>query len=185
MKIALYVYSWPPGSTANGIVTYAAQLVPALRQLGHEVFVLTSNPAANLVDDYTIDLNAFRLPRPLWYRLKSLFFREYDAFGEKLRFVVATLAQRHQLDVVEIEESFGWSLRVAEAKLIPVVVRLHGPWFLNGNFDNSDETGYRKRVDREGRAILQSHDSNGSIRQCSGKREDILQLEPRSCARHT
>ena len=36
MKIALFVPNWPPGLTPNGIVTYASQLVPALRRLpGH------------------------------------------------------------------------------------------------------------------------------------------------------
>ena len=57
MKIAIYVPSWPPGSSANGIVTYAAQLVPALRKLGHEVFVITSNFTATTPDAYTVDLN--------------------------------------------------------------------------------------------------------------------------------
>src|SRR5258708_1806302 len=115
MKIALYVDSWPPGSSANGIVTYAAQLVPALRQLGHEVFVLTSNAGAKIVDDYTIDLNAIRLPRLLWSRLKSLVFPEHNAFRERLRLAIVTLTQRHHLDIMEIEESFGWGLWVAQA----------------------------------------------------------------------
>ena len=56
MKIALYVPSWPPGETANGIVTYASYVVPALRELGHEVFVLTFHNDRNSFDDYAIDL---------------------------------------------------------------------------------------------------------------------------------
>jgi glycosyltransferase involved in cell wall biosynthesis len=156
MKIAIYVHSWPPGASAdgaNGIVTYAAQLVPALRQLGHEVFVLTANPSARIVDEHTIDLNDILLPRPLYSRLKSLLFKKYHPFGERLRLAIIALAQRHRLDIVEIEETHGWGSQIAQTKIVPVVVRLHGPWFLNGTFDNSDKSEYRSRVYREGRAI--------------------------------
>ena len=66
MKIALHVGSWPTGLIANGIDTYASQLVPALRRLGHEVFVLTANKAADHRDPYTIDLRSFaRMPNSL------------------------------------------------------------------------------------------------------------------------
>jgi hypothetical protein len=54
MKIALLVPSWPPGFASNGIVTYAAQLVPALRGLGHEVFVLTSHFMGERRDPYAV-----------------------------------------------------------------------------------------------------------------------------------
>ena len=65
MKIALLVPSWPPGFSANGIVTYASQLVPALRRLGHEVFVLTACKATGDDDPYTIDLRGFVSPPSL------------------------------------------------------------------------------------------------------------------------
>ena len=41
MKIAMYVAAWPAGREANGVVTYASHMVPALRRMGHEVFVPT------------------------------------------------------------------------------------------------------------------------------------------------
>jgi glycosyltransferase involved in cell wall biosynthesis len=156
MKIALYVPSWPPGSSPNGIVTYAAQIVPALRRLGHEVFVLTPNHTERIADAYTIDLNAIHVPRSIWSWVKSQFFPKdpaFNAFVEKLQSAILTLTTRHNLDVMEIEESFGWSWRITQAEIIPVVVRLHGPWFLNGNFDDPLESKYRKRIDLEGRAI--------------------------------
>src|ERR1700737_3130960 len=156
MKIALYVPSWPPGSSPNGIVTYAAQIVPALRRLGHEVFVLTPNHTERIADAYTIDLNAIHVPRSIWSWVKSRFFPKdpaFNAFVEKLQSAILTLTTRHNLDVMEIEESFGWSWRITQAEIIPVVVRLHGPWFLNGNFDDPLESKYRKRIDLEGRGI--------------------------------
>jgi glycosyltransferase involved in cell wall biosynthesis len=153
MRIAIYVPSWPPGFSANGIVTYAAQLVPQLRQLGHEVFILTYNEASPTVDEYTINLASICTDRPILSRLKAFFVRDFDPFCEKLLSVVKMLTRRYHIDVIEIEESFGWGGRIAQLEIVPVVIRLHGPWFLNGSFDGADPTPSRERVDREGRAI--------------------------------
>jgi glycosyltransferase involved in cell wall biosynthesis len=158
MKIALLVPSWPPGSASNGIVTYAAQLVPALRGLGHEVFVLTSQVTGEQRDPYTIDLKEFELPRKLWNRIISrlaLGARRFNGFSTVIIAAVRQLIDTHGLDVVEMEETFGWSYAVSRLNLVPVVVRLHGPWFLNGRFNdpNDDTPLNRRRPAREGEAI--------------------------------
>ena len=78
---------WPPGASANGIVTYAAQIIPALRQLGHEVFVLTPNCTAKADDPYTIDLNAieFFTLAPVAINVSpSKLLIVYRHFGKKL-----------------------------------------------------------------------------------------------------
>ncbi len=48
---------------------------------------------------------------------------------------------------LEIEKSFGLSYAISCLDLIPVVVRLHGPWFLNKRFED------KKRETLERRAI--------------------------------
>jgi glycosyltransferase involved in cell wall biosynthesis len=156
MKIAFYVPSWPPGSVANGIVTYAAELVPALRRLGHEVHVLTSHLVADAPDGYTTDLSKIPVRRSPWARAASRVFRDrhaFDVMAERLADALKELKARHGIDVLEIEESYGWSLRLADANLVPVVVRLHGPWFLNGRFDRATKGSDQTRTDLEGRAI--------------------------------
>jgi glycosyltransferase involved in cell wall biosynthesis len=156
MKIAIYVPSWPPGAFANGIVTYAAQIIPALRQLGHEVFVLTPNCTSKTIDPYTVDLNAIETQRSPLSRLASRLLNSssrVDDFGKKLLSTISMLAERHSIDVLEIEESFGWAFIIAQATIVPVVVRLHGPWFLNGVFDGSPTSASRTRIDAEGRGI--------------------------------
>jgi glycosyltransferase involved in cell wall biosynthesis len=137
MKIALYVPSWPPGSTANGIVTYAAQIVPALRRLGHVVYVLTSDIRSEKPDEYTIDLARFQTPESLKSRIKRKLFPQtpYSFAAPAIVRAVRELVRNKGIEVFEIEESFGWSYAVSRLKLVPVVVRLHGPWFLNGKFD--------------------------------------------------
>jgi glycosyltransferase involved in cell wall biosynthesis len=68
---------------------------------------------------------------------------------------ISFLVKKQGLDVFEIEESFGWSSATSRLKLLPVVVRLHGPWFLNGLFDDPDvrKAVNRRRIKSEGRAI--------------------------------
>jgi glycosyltransferase involved in cell wall biosynthesis len=159
MKIALYVPSWPPGSSANGIVTYAAQLVPALRQLGHEVYVLTPTFNGDVADAYTIDLKKIPIRRSLWSRVAARLFPERLPFSdpteriERIVRAVTVLKMQHDLDVLEIEESHGWSLGVAQAAQLPLVVRLHGPWFLNEQFDYNLALKYHERIAKEGRGI--------------------------------
>lgn len=156
MKIAIFVPSWPPGASANGIVTYAAQIVPALRQLGHDVFVLTPNCISKAADPYTIDLSAIESSRSPLSRLAARLLSSssfVDDFGRKLVTAVTMLAERHAIDVVEIEESFGWAFGIASARIAPVVVRLHGPWFLNGSFDSPSTSTSRIRIEAEGQGI--------------------------------
>jgi glycosyltransferase involved in cell wall biosynthesis len=148
MKIAMYVPSWPAGSTANGIVTYAAQIIPALRNLGHEVYVLTSDVGADELDAYTIDLSRFQPPDNLRTRITRKLSRQtaYSLAAPAIVRAVQELIRTKRIDVFEIEESFGWSYAISRLKLLPVVVRVHGPWFLNGKFDRQKRN---MRSDRE------------------------------------
>ena len=65
----------------------------------------------------------------------------------------AAIAER-EIQIIEMEESFGWPHSVCEAISIPVCVRLHGPWFLNGTVLGvpADEN-FREKLRDEGRAI--------------------------------
>ena len=142
MKIALYVPSWPPGDTPNGIVIYASQLVPALRRLGHEVFVLTPDKKTGDADPYTVDLRGLASVPTFWHR--AMFKLMPPTAGvSTVSFALATaisrLVEKHKFDVIEMEETFGLNLAISRLNLLPVVVRLHGPWFLNGRFNDPDE----------------------------------------------
>jgi glycosyltransferase involved in cell wall biosynthesis len=157
MRIAFFAPSWPPGHVANGIVTYLSQLVPELRRLGHKVFVITPGKAADCDDPYTIDLQALAPTRTVWDRLRFRLAPEatqFNAMSSMIASVVTKLVEVEKVDVLEMEESFGWSYEVSRRKLLPVVVKLHGPWFLSGKA-NDDDTDHlnRRRQEWEGRAI--------------------------------
>lgn len=140
MKIAMFVAAWPAGREANGIVTYASHMVPALRRMGHEVFVLT--PQSNDPGDrYTIDLRRFN-ERPQFWR-RALFrvspaSAHYSEESRRLARAIRYAVEEHGIEVIEIEETFGWAKAVSDLDMIPVVVRLHGPWFINGSMEAPD-----------------------------------------------
>jgi glycosyltransferase involved in cell wall biosynthesis len=160
MKIALLVPAWPPGFSPNGIVTYASQLVPAFRGLGHEVFVLTASK--NCDDQYVLDIKRFPHAPKMWDRVAYKIVPDYvtyrsgaDRIASGIRHIIA----QHSVDVLEMEESFGWSFEIAHLSLLPVVVRLHGPWVLNGRFESQERPSAIdfRRQGREGRGIRTAH----------------------------
>jgi glycosyltransferase involved in cell wall biosynthesis len=160
MKIAICVPSWPPGHSANGIVTYTSYIVPALRQLGHEVFVLTGNKVGD-DDPYTIDLQHFAGSRSVWSRVMFRLSPDTTAVrmtSLALARAVRELVKKRRIDVLETEESFGFCRGILDLNLLPVLVRLHGPWFLNGRFNDADTDELSAwRIESEGRGIQDAH----------------------------
>ncbi len=158
MKIAFHAPAWPPGSISNGIVTYTSQLVPSLRKLGHTVFVLTGNKMTDDDDPSIIDLRQYFSTGSLWDRAKARFTPAYAGFeraSSPIALAIAELVKTQSLDIFEMEESGGWNYATSRLKLLPVVVRLHGPWFLTGKFDSINDANAlnRGRRSREGRGL--------------------------------
>ena len=57
-----------------------------------------------------------------------------------------------------MEESFGKARSVCQSALIPVCVRLHGPWFLNGPAGGyPEDAAFHRRIFDEGQAIRAAH----------------------------
>jgi glycosyltransferase involved in cell wall biosynthesis len=156
MKIAIFVPTWPAGTNANGIVTYASYLIPALRHLGHQVFVLTLDGRSAEQDTYTVDLNSVITPRTLIDPLLRKFYPDkthHNQIAKRISAALVSLQKTTQIDVLEIEESFGWSDLVARTQSVPVVVRLHGPWIVNGQTSTEKRERFEDRVRQEGRAL--------------------------------
>jgi glycosyltransferase involved in cell wall biosynthesis len=150
MKIAMYVPSWPLGDFPNGIVTYAAFLVPALRSLGHDVFVITG--VTNDDDPFTINLKRYGKTTGVFQRLIFRIFPDlarHRNMSAALSAAIEELVEKHSIDLFEMEESFGWSHAIAKVRKVPVVVRLHGPWFLNKRERAKSDAG-RERKEMRG-----------------------------------
>lgn len=90
---------------------------------------------------------------PIWYRIAPR-----AALRSTARKSLLTIARRasaeRAIQIIEMEESFGWAAWIRQATSIPVCVRLYGPWFLNGSVLGVPlDAEYRQRVRDEGKAI--------------------------------
>jgi glycosyltransferase involved in cell wall biosynthesis len=156
--------SWPPGAAPNGIVTYTSQMVPAFRDLGLRSVLLSWDVAGETNSNHDlVDISKFQPRRGLigkaTARARRLFpTTEFgDARFAMLARAVRSALERFPIELIETEEAFGLASRIARLNRRPVVTRLHGPWFLNGEVlgEKKDDI-FRRRVEKERLAIAES-----------------------------
>lgn len=164
LSVAYFTPGWPPAAFPNGIVTYVASMLQGMGNLGHQAHVLTHC----LERSNDLDLssqNVFQLPSrrsgeivgrlsdAILLRMRpELAFR--DSFARGLCRGIDRLTAGSRLDLLEMEESFGMAGFLHDRVAVPIVVRLHGPWFLNGTvMGASQDENFLRRVQVEGEAI--------------------------------
>lgn len=154
MHVGLYSPAWPPGELPNGVVTYVRIVRTELLRLGHRVSVFSGHCETDKSE------RIYRVgAAPRWPLLGALQRRigrgwnsEYD-FGACIAQAVTWVHKREPLDVLEMEESFGWCSNVVRQTRVPLVVKLHGPAFLS-LVDVEQETTRRDlRIEIEGAAM--------------------------------
>ena len=156
MHIGLVTPAWPPGLYPNGIVTYVDALQRELVSQGHRVsiFPVTSDGeerrGVHLVAPGAIDRLRARARRLAGHRSTV-----FD-LGETIAATIGRVHARDPIDVVEMEESFGWAGDVAARTRIPVVVRLHGPAFVTMVEEERATPFGVEKVRREGVALRAS-----------------------------
>jgi glycosyltransferase involved in cell wall biosynthesis len=162
--------SWPPGRAPNGIVTYTAQMVPAFRARGVRCVLLawdaprdTNGRTASPKGDELVDISQFETNRTLLGkavgRARRLFARNEsgDPRFAMIARAVCSAASRFPIELIETEEAFGLAGRIVRLDRVPVVTRLHGPWFLNGEVLGAEkDDAFRRRVEKERIAIAAS-----------------------------
>ena len=124
---------WPAKAMANGIVSYVDTICGGLTELGVNTHVLTpkmmepvNQPGVHLIpfDANTLYAKFMRQVSPEnWLNVLTC---------RGLRKEIVRLQGGNGLQLLELEESFGWPRYLAGHTSIPLIVRLHGPWFLNG-----------------------------------------------------
>ena len=144
---------------SNGIVTYVGHLRPALERLGVATKVLTSHHAAPSPSAPAIDLEHMRRWHTRELVLRALAkVPRFNPPGLHLGWQVAQaaneLAARSGLDLVEMEETFGAAWHAQRAVDVPVVVRLHGPRFLNGAALGLEIDDEFRQIDRAERRCI-------------------------------
>ena len=154
ISVGLVSPGWPPEAIANGIASYTGTIVRGLQELGTNVHVLTLRPMAERIDDFV------RVVRPNMDSLYSKVRRRLSpeawpqkAFCLALGQELLKLHADGRLNLVEMEESYGWASLLPQT--VPVVVRLHGPWFLNGLANGAaEDASFRWRDKMEARGLM-------------------------------
>jgi len=123
--------------------------------LGHEVsiLVLFNRYKGDDPDIHNVDAS-------LRYRLQAKLHRalgnkqwELEQWGRMVAKNLLLLHRRKPIDVIDMEESYGWFGCVAERTNIPVVVKLHGPTFLVTPPTPVTNVSVKRRIELEGEAL--------------------------------
>ena len=155
MHIAFLSPTWPPGAFPNGVVTYVDCMRRALMAEGHRVSVFTGavdeaarEPMVHKLERSVPNLIADTFRRRLLGRRPSVF----DG-GPLIGDAMARVHRVDPIDVIEMEESFGWVAEVARRTGVPVVVKLHGPAFLHLIDEELATPDGQEKVRHEGLAL--------------------------------
>jgi len=154
---------WPLSAYPNGIVTYIQNIASGFDDevianiIAHHVQGVEHESVIDLSQAGGASLIANLIEKVL-YRLKTshtqsmLYQRKWKNVSADI--IKAVELQDTRPDLMELEESFGLAKYLTRNTNIPIVTRLHGPWFLHGpimRHDNKDD--YKIRTISEGQAI--------------------------------
>lgn len=131
MHVAYWSNALPNSENPTGILTYVKIMREALIALGHKVTVLSPDGIC-LSSGEILAADAWNLKARAQQRARNLFLKDsFFRFGADM--LSSRLHQAHRIDpvdVLEIEETFGWAHYLRSRLPCPIFVRLHGPHFL-------------------------------------------------------
>jgi glycosyltransferase involved in cell wall biosynthesis len=159
MNIVMVSPGWPPEHFANGIVSSVSQFYKAYTELGHSPQIITRNFEGEVHGE---NIHQCIEKSDLWMRFKNnirwrlgLSYNVMSPFVDALKNKILELYDQGKADLIEIEETWGNAINLSGSIPIPIVVRLHGPWFLNGKANGMDfaDIHYKYRIKLEGKGI--------------------------------
>lgn len=168
LSVAITSPGWPLSRFPNGVVTYIHNLMIGIEEIANPI-VLAAPLLIPEVRNRLIDLNKLEVSRNIWQKLlDKILLRFNSAFTQKIQYqrnvaknankiLLAVQQLDEPLDVLEVEESFGTASYLLKKTKVPVITRLHGPWFLIGPILQAhNELDFKLRVLLEGEAIKNS-----------------------------
>jgi glycosyltransferase involved in cell wall biosynthesis len=158
VHVAFWSPAWPLQKFQNGIITYVHWMKRELESQGHRVSVFTAerdatsqDPNVHLVGDNVGSGLTRAVNKHIRRRRQS--YRGLFDFGAEIARAMKEVHRRDPIDIVEMEESFGWCADVARLTRLPLVVKLHGPAFTTMVKDELESPIGRERIEREGQAL--------------------------------
>lgn len=155
MHIAYWSPAWPLQKFQNGIITYVHWMKCELERRGHKVSVFTQGEDLS-VSDPDIHYVRRRLKDRALGRLSRIWqppeFNVFD-YSAVIASAISVTHRRDPIDIIEMEESFGWFADIERRTSLPLVVKLHGPAFLTMPTNERDTAFGREKIAREERAL--------------------------------
>lgn len=168
LSIALLSPGWPLSQYPNGIVTYVQNIISGFsnlanvhiiaREVKNEINKQVINQADFVSTEGLIDklINKILFKFKISYAQDKLNERKWTSNVRQIKRALDSSGT--SIDLIEVEESFGLARWLLAEINLPVITRLHGPWFIHGPIMKLDnDHGYEMRVKLEGQAIQASH----------------------------
>jgi len=161
MRVGLITPSWPGTETANGITTAVYHLVSGLRDCGCNVIILpfAQDRPSGEVPVIPVQRKRWTFTQKLRGRLERLTGRDgmaVEVQAIRIAEAVREAQRRHGLDVIVIEETQGWAGYLQRQIDIPVVITLHGPWFLHKSLQSRNTSNQDQARERREAAALRT-----------------------------
>ncbi|MGE3316624.1 MAG: glycosyltransferase family 4 protein [Planctomycetaceae bacterium] len=158
--VALVTPAWPIGAQPNGIVSYTSRLTAGFRSLGVEPVILGWEVQEGYSDPRAVDIRDFEqkagtVTRGL-DRIRRVVSTSFvpPQYQRSLLNAFRHAADRFPIEILQMEEAFGHAVGLIRSRRVPIVVRLHGPWFLNGEINGAAKNSeFFQRIAAERKAI--------------------------------
>lgn len=122
MKICLVHEEYPEETNFGGIATYQKLMGKYLKQLGHEVTIITRS----LTKNHEYYENGIRVIRILWEKDKNK-IKDYKLYRKKVAKKIKELVKNNEIDVIETPDWGAETTEYFDNRKIPIVVKLHTP----------------------------------------------------------
>lgn len=157
--------AWPMRHFPNGIVTYVNNVVSGFDSTVKPIVLagclIDTETNSQLIDfsNFSKDKTSLQLltDRLLWKinnnYTKSILYKKGLVINAK-KIAAAIHQLDNPLDIFELEETFGTAVYLKNMIKVPIVTRIHGPWFTMKSILNLEENkDYALRVFYEGEAM--------------------------------
>ena len=122
MKICLIHEEFPEETNFGGIATYQKLMSKYLKQLGHEVTVITRS----LTNSQEYYENGIRVIRIFWKKNKNK-IKDYKSYRKKVSKKIKELVKNNEIDVIETPDWGAETIEYFDKRKVPIIVKLHTP----------------------------------------------------------
>jgi glycosyltransferase involved in cell wall biosynthesis len=165
LNIGFVSPGWPLSQIPNGIIAYTKNILSGMQVVATPT-VLAYTTIGSEFNEHVIDLSSYEIKQKVINKIfsklihklnlppiqKLKYQQNIEEQAAKINLAIENL--KTPLDILEMEESFGYANFLIPKCKVPVVTRLHGPWFIHAPImQMTKESDFKYRAFYEGEAI--------------------------------